>query len=133
MTFIRTSLWNLFVPFSFRFYCQNHTHSPCINRNIIIITARSSSCKGNVFTSMYHSFCPQGHAWQRCVAKGGHVWLIGHACQRWGIYGGHTRGCAWQGGLMCAGETVTEAGSMHPTWKHSCCVCFWSTFTNLSS
>ena len=34
-------------------------------------------------------------------------------------------GCARQGGVngkggMCAGETATEAGGMHPTGMHSC-------------
>ena len=49
----------------------------------------------------------------------GHVWQgVVHfrECARWGVAGGH----AWRGGGGMAGETVTEAGSTHPTGMNSC-------------
>ena len=48
---------------------------------------------------MWQGTCVGGHAWQ------GGVW-----------WGGGMRGK----GTVCAGETATEAGGMHPTGKHSC-------------
>ena len=77
--------------------------------------------KGNVFTSMYHSFCPRGGA---CMVKG--------ACMARGGYmaaGMCVGGCAWWGacrvgGACMAGEMATAADGTHPTGMHSCCNCY---------
>ena len=62
--------------------------------------------------------CRKGGA---CMVKGGMHGKRG-ACLAWGC--AWHRGYAWQGGVRgkggCAGETVTEADSTHPTGMDSC-------------
>ena len=88
--------------------------------------------KGNVFISVYHSFCLQvGHAWWRgdmhgeggtCIVKG--AWVVkggicgkGHALQgRAWQEGMHGRGHVWQGACI-AGEGMHGRGHV---WQGAC-------------
>ena len=75
--------------------------------------------KGNVFTSMCHSFCPQGGLPKEGSASG-----LGSACIQGGLPMGVSLGSLHPGGSTCGGlgrpplDTMgydQQAGGTHPT------------------